>query len=296
MNQDKIGKFISYKRKEKNMTQRDLANIIGVTDRAVSKWERGVGCPDISLLDDLSKALNISIVELLKGEEIVNVKIDEKDIIESMKYSKEITKNKIKLIINTLLITIILITSFILMFLNIRNIIFLNKKYNNYFESSKISNESIINFDNYYNIILNNQGKYDNEDYEKIIRYVNKTKERLNDKTKEYLLKEKVNMNDYREFYKYYYSNLIENYESNKTIYSILLKYDLSKENNMIKYYRYYNFSKKYISNIYDRLYHQFDYKKLSLDFPNIFSCLKNEFDKEEMLLKDIIEVGELDV
>ena len=103
-------------------------------------------------------------------------------------------------------------------------------------------------------------------------------------------------MNDYREFYKYYYSNLIENYESNKTIYSILLKYDLSKENNMIKYYRYYNFSKKYISNIYDRLYHQFDYKKLSLDFPNIFSCLKNEFDKEEMLLKDIIEVGELDV
>lgn len=296
MNQDKIGKFISSKRKEKNMTQRDLANIIGVTDRAVSKWERGVGCPDISLLDDLSKALNISIVELLKGEEIVNVKIDEKDIIESMKYSKEITKNKIKLIINTLLITIILITSFILMFLNIRNIIFLNKKYNNYFESSKISNESIINFDNYYNIILNNQGKYDNEDYEKIIRYVNKTKERLNDKTKEYLLKEKVNMNDYREFYKYYYSNLIENYESNKTIYSILLKYDLSKENNMIKYYRYYNFSKKYISNIYDRLYHQFDYKKLSLDFPNIFSCLKNEFDKEEMLLKDIIEVGELDV
>ena len=140
MNQDKIGKFISSKRKEKNMTQRDLANIIGVTDRAVSKWERGVGCPDISLLDDLSKALNISIVELLKGEEIVNVKIDEKDIIESMKYSKEITKNKIKLIINTLLITIILITSFILMFLNIRNIIFLNKKYNNYFESSKISN------------------------------------------------------------------------------------------------------------------------------------------------------------
>lgn len=296
MNQEKIGKFISFKRKEKNMTQKELANIIGVTDRAVSKWERGVGCPDISLLDDLSKALNISIVELLKGEEIANVEIDEKDIIESMKYSKEITKNKIKLIINTLLITIILITSFILIFLNIRNIVFLNKKYNNYFESNKISDENVLNFDNYYNIILNNQGKYDNEDYEKIIRYVNKTKERLNDKTKEYMLKEKVTMNDYKEFYKYYYSNLIENYESNKTIYSILLKYDLSKEDNMIKYYRYYNFSKQYISNIYDRLYHQFDYKKSSLDFPNIFSCLKNEFNKEEMLLKDIIEVGELDV
>ena len=69
MNTEKIGKFISIKRKEKNYTQKELALKLGVTDRAVSKWERGLGCPDISLLEDLSKILDISIVELLNGEQ-----------------------------------------------------------------------------------------------------------------------------------------------------------------------------------------------------------------------------------
>ena len=49
MNYEKIGEFISSKRKEKNMTQSDLAKKLGVTDKAVSKWERGLGCPDVSL-------------------------------------------------------------------------------------------------------------------------------------------------------------------------------------------------------------------------------------------------------
>ena len=53
MNYDKIGKFIQEKRKEKNLTQKELANKLGVTDRAVSKWERGVGCPDVSILEIL---------------------------------------------------------------------------------------------------------------------------------------------------------------------------------------------------------------------------------------------------
>ena len=48
MNQEKIGKFILKLRKEKNMSQLDLADKIGVTDRAISKWENGKGLPDIS--------------------------------------------------------------------------------------------------------------------------------------------------------------------------------------------------------------------------------------------------------
>ena len=65
MNQEKIGKFISELRKKKNMTQLDLANKLGVTDRAISKWENGRGLPDLSLLKPLCEELNISINESL---------------------------------------------------------------------------------------------------------------------------------------------------------------------------------------------------------------------------------------
>ena len=70
MNQEKIGKFIANLRKEKNMTQQDLAKKLGVTDRAISKWENGRGLPDYSLLQDLCDTLSISINELFSGEKI----------------------------------------------------------------------------------------------------------------------------------------------------------------------------------------------------------------------------------
>ena len=70
MNQEKIGKFISTLRKEKNMTQQDLADKIGVTDRAISKWENGRGLPDLSLLKPLSDELGITINELISGEKL----------------------------------------------------------------------------------------------------------------------------------------------------------------------------------------------------------------------------------
>ena len=71
MNYDKIGSFIQQKRKDKNLTQKQLAEKIGVTDRAISKWERGQGCPDVSILEVLSKELGCSILELLKGRKIL---------------------------------------------------------------------------------------------------------------------------------------------------------------------------------------------------------------------------------
>ena len=70
MNQEKIGKFIANLRKEKNMTQQELAKKLGVTDRAISKWENGRGLPDYSLLQDLCDVLSISINELFSGEKI----------------------------------------------------------------------------------------------------------------------------------------------------------------------------------------------------------------------------------
>lgn len=68
MDKDKFGKFVTNRRKEKNMTQKELAEILYLTDKAVSKWERGLSLPDISILEPLANALDITVMELLKGE------------------------------------------------------------------------------------------------------------------------------------------------------------------------------------------------------------------------------------
>ena len=70
MDQAKIGQFIQARRKEKGLTQNDLASIFNITDRAVSKWERGLSLPDASIMVRLSEILGISVNELLSGERI----------------------------------------------------------------------------------------------------------------------------------------------------------------------------------------------------------------------------------
>lgn len=70
MDQIKIGRFISERRKEENLTQNELAEKLGITDRAVSKWERGICLPDAGLMLDLCKILEVSVNELLTGEKI----------------------------------------------------------------------------------------------------------------------------------------------------------------------------------------------------------------------------------
>ena len=65
MNYEKTGKLIQELRKEKGLTQMSLAEKLGVTDRAVSKWERGKSFPDVSMLRPLAEALGISVSELL---------------------------------------------------------------------------------------------------------------------------------------------------------------------------------------------------------------------------------------
>lgn len=70
MNQEKIGKFIAEQRKLKNFTQEQLAAHLNITKNAVSKWERGLGLMDMSLLRPLSELLDVSVNELLAGEKI----------------------------------------------------------------------------------------------------------------------------------------------------------------------------------------------------------------------------------
>lgn len=67
MDSGRIGNLIYKLRKEKNMTQRELADSLHLSDRTISKWERGMGCPDISLLQDLSAFLGVDIEVILGG-------------------------------------------------------------------------------------------------------------------------------------------------------------------------------------------------------------------------------------
>lgn len=70
MEQQKIGKFIHDLRKEKEMTQKQLADKVGVSDKTISKWETGRGIPDTTIMSELCQALGISINELLSGERL----------------------------------------------------------------------------------------------------------------------------------------------------------------------------------------------------------------------------------
>lgn len=72
MDSNKMGAFIAQVRKERGLTQLELAQKINVTDKAVSKWERGVGFPDIKIIEALAKALGVSVSELMNGERMEN--------------------------------------------------------------------------------------------------------------------------------------------------------------------------------------------------------------------------------
>lgn len=68
MDCEKTGKLIYALRKEKNLTQKQVADVMNISDKTVSKWERGLGCPDVSLLPELSQVLGVNIEELLAGK------------------------------------------------------------------------------------------------------------------------------------------------------------------------------------------------------------------------------------
>lgn len=76
MNQEKIGKFIVKCRKEKNLTQEQLALKLGTTSKSISRWERGITMPDYSILEDLTKTLDISINEFFYGEKITKDELE----------------------------------------------------------------------------------------------------------------------------------------------------------------------------------------------------------------------------
>ena len=179
MNTEKIGSLIAKLRKEKGLTQKELADQLHITDRAVSKWERGVGCPDISLLDDLANILGVSISSLLNGEEEV-----EKAIKTTITYVTESRKQKAKQFVNQLLLMTMsfLLVFTLLMFLNVERRFY--QKYTTRVSPGgifiqEVSPGKAYEYEDIFDEveskalkILNNQGKYTNEEYEEITKYV----------------------------------------------------------------------------------------------------------------------------
>ncbi len=114
MNQEKIGKFIAKNRKDKGLTQEALAEKLGISTNAVSKWERGLSFPDVSLFKKLCSELDISIEELINGEKSKSTESKDKAIIASLEEKTKIEKkSKKKIIILSIFILLIIAFSVI---------------------------------------------------------------------------------------------------------------------------------------------------------------------------------------
>jgi len=122
MDPKKTGIIILEARKKLKMTQKDLADKLYVSDKAVSKWERGLCFPDISVLIPLTEILNISLYDLLRGEK-VNKKEVEETLKNTINYSNSEIKRKRKtcIIISSVVISIIILTSIIIFIFISRN-------------------------------------------------------------------------------------------------------------------------------------------------------------------------------
>lgn len=100
MDQIKIGKFISSMRKEKGLTQRELADILGISDKTVSKWECGNGMPEVSLMLPLCETLSINLNELFSGEKLTDTNYKKKAEENIMDLVKEKEESKKKIILS----------------------------------------------------------------------------------------------------------------------------------------------------------------------------------------------------
>lgn len=120
MDQVKIGKFIAQKRKEHNLTQRELAELLGVGDKAVSKWECGRGMPDNEIMLPLCSVLEINVNELLSGESLSVNNYSEKaeGIIMTLIEEKEVLKkgNRMRNILSVICVVLLIA----LLIINIR--------------------------------------------------------------------------------------------------------------------------------------------------------------------------------
>ena len=111
MDQIKIGKFIAEERKQKGYTQKKLAEILGISDKTISKWERGNGFPEVSLLLPLCNELEITVNELLTGQRLQEVDYKKKAEENMVNLVKEAQENKKKIVLSFMVVIMDLIAA-----------------------------------------------------------------------------------------------------------------------------------------------------------------------------------------
>ena len=116
MDQSKIGQFIARTRKSKNLTQRQLADLLSISDKTVSKWETGKGLPDVSLMLPLCRALDLTVNDLLTGEKVPAADYQTKAEENMMDLIQENQENKKRMVLSVICgtITIIAVCSLII--------------------------------------------------------------------------------------------------------------------------------------------------------------------------------------
>ena len=174
MNQEKIGKLIKKVRRDKGLTQQDLADLLNLSPKTISKWECGKGCPDISILNELCAILGISVTELLNGE--LGLKDDNNvTITESIKYYNNRFKRRLIII---LLVTLLILSPFIILSIG---------------ESGRFKN-----LPSYTTIIINNKTRdlfslLESYDYKEIETLLNGNIDISNRELEKYSIKEFIN-------------------------------------------------------------------------------------------------------
>lgn len=299
MDYQKVGLLIATLRKEKGLTQKELADKLGITDRAVSKWERGLGCPDVSLLDDLSRILDVSILEILKGRRLDKDEIaNNKNIIESMNYSKESTRYKIKKYCNIISITTIIIISLILIFFNIKSTYYMNKTYISDLEG--IEYEKLFSdLEQNINIIKNDQGIYSDEEYKKILSFAIDLEKKMDiEKDRYYVSKKTYTYKEIVEFYesRKNYKNFSVNLSFTQTLYKIVHNYNPEVIEDIIFYFNYSDNITNCENEIYKQIRNSYYYNKEVSDNVayNVIGLIHYEYYRDNILLNDIVEVGEM--
>ena len=111
MDQITIGKFIASERKRKGYTQKQLAEILGISDKTISKWERGNGFPEVSLLLPLCNELDITVNELLSGERVSEEEYRKKAEENMVNLVKEAQESKKKIILSAMVAGLALISA-----------------------------------------------------------------------------------------------------------------------------------------------------------------------------------------
>ena len=118
MDQIKIGKFIAQQRKEQSMTQRQLADILGISDKTVSKWETGNGLPEVSLMMPLCDSLKINVNELLSGERLTDFNYKMKAEENIMDLVNERAESKKKIILSAIVCALTLLSGITMILLS----------------------------------------------------------------------------------------------------------------------------------------------------------------------------------